>query len=260
MAVKIILNQVGKPAGEPGYAREDFVLGVPVALSLDGGPYLAQFWSILDKPVDLSVPQQSGAGIPTPNVATTTLEPVDVEGTYLVQCVVDAGYGLGARPEDVAQVTFYAGAALASQWDALPRRVMAYLERNQHNVKGDPIYGVVGNARGWAQEWLRWFGVIKRHDATTPTTWGRVHLTAGAATLVQGRNVATVTRTALGTVRVQLTKPQTSTNYAVGAWARGAPGGSATASNEQLSEFTIERADPFGALVDADLTFAVWGT
>lgn len=261
MSVSIVLNQAGNPtAGTPGFAREDFVTGVPVGLSLSGGPFLQQVWSILDKPIDLSVPVQSAASIVTPTAASTTIGPIDVAGTYLVQVTVDSGSGLGAFPEDTSRITFYAGPTLNAQFDALPRREPAFLERREHNVKGDPVFGVGGNLRGWAQEWLRWFGVIRNTHLGAAKAWGRVQLTGGGATLVQGKNVATVARTSQGVVLVTFGVAMPSTNYGVAANARGLVGGSACPNSETLSTCVIERADPFGALVDADFIFTVLST
>jgi hypothetical protein len=264
MALAIILNQAAKPPGVAGFAREDLVTGVNVGLSLAGGPYISQLWSIIDKPVDLSVPAISNASIAAPTAAATVVQNIDRKGTHLIQVLVNQGFGLGARPEDIARITFFAGPApLSATWNQLPRRVMAFLEKNEHNPQSDPVYGVVGNLRGWAQEWIRWFGVIERHDteiASLQRAHAKVALPGGGpATFSGGLNIASVTRTGLGIVHVVFTTPLPTANYVVIPTAQGATGGSCVVLNELVGSFDIHRSDPFGAMADANFNFVVVG-
>lgn len=251
----IKFDQTGKPAGVAGRAREDLALAVPVTLTLGGGPFLDQLWSVLDKPNDYATPVRSSAAIVDPTAAVTTIQPIDVKGTYFLQVVVDSGQGLGATVDDVARLTFYAGPTLAAAYNQLPRRRPAFLERDEHNAP-DAIYPA-GNERGWAQELDRWFDVIESFDLANAVAWGRVTLTSGGAVLVAGRNVASVARTAVGSVNVLFDVAAPDGNYAVFGAARGAVGGSCDATAEATTGFTIYRADPFGALVDASFNFLV---
>lgn len=150
MAVQITLNQTGKPPGVAGQAREDFDLGTAVVASASGGPFSAYRWSIVSKPVDVVSATKSGAGLSAPTSSTTQVSPLDVAGTHLIELLVDAGYGLGARIEDVARITFYAGPALAANPKRFPRRRPAFGERAEHNAPDalDPT----GNPDGWARE------------------------------------------------------------------------------------------------------------
>lgn len=165
MAVLIQIDQPGSgaPAGVPGVAREDLRIGFDVRLTAVGGPFLAYQWSIIDRPIDITLPVQSAALLSAPSAIQTLVTPVDLAGTYLVQVAVDSGLGLGARAEDVARITFYAGPALnslAADPAELPRREIAFRERTEHNVP-ETLFPT-GNPRGWAQEWLRWRAVYDR--------------------------------------------------------------------------------------------------
>lgn len=165
MTVQIKIDQPGSgaPAGVAGRSREDLRTTFDVQLSAIGGPFLAYQWTLVDRPIDIVTPAASAAAVATPNASVTLVTPIDQVGTYLVELAVDAGYGVGARPEDVARATFYAGVTLnylATDPRELPRRIPAFRERADHNAP-DAIYPS-GNARGWAQEWLRWFSSISR--------------------------------------------------------------------------------------------------
>lgn len=252
---QIKFDQTGKPAGVAGRAREDLDLGVAVQLTAVGGPFLAQLWTLLDKPNDWTVPARSSAAIVSPNASVTTLQPIDRRGTYFLQLTVDSGLGLGATLNDVARLTFYAGPTLNTTWNALPRRVPAFLERNEHNAP-DAIFPT-GNARGWAQELEKWFGVVESFALENLVAWGRVTLTGGGAVLVDGRNIATVARTGTGTVDVAFVSPLPAPTYAVVSSARGVLGGSCETDSELTTGFTLFRADPFGSLADADFNFLV---
>lgn len=252
--VQIVLNQIGAPSHSSSQAREDFVTGVSVQVTLNGGPFLQQQWSFLDRPIDIVGGVQSAAGYVDPTAAATTIQPIDVAGTYLLKVVVDSGQGLGATLLDQATITFYAGPTLAADPTQLPRRVPAFLERLEHNVADATYPG--GNTRGWAQEWLRWFALISASAAGGLSPWGRVTLTGGGASLVAGRNVSVV-RAGVGLVNVVFVAPLANANYAVVPAARGLVGGSATAYAETTNGFSVARADPFGAAIDSDFTFSV---
>lgn len=260
-AVQIRIDQAGSgaPPGVAGVAREDLALGFPVTLTAIGGPYLAHVWSVVDKTVDIVLGTQSAAVFGAPAAAVTSFGPIDIEGTYLVQLVVDSGSGLGATADDVARITFYAGSTLnALNVDPaeLPRREMAFRETTEHNVP-DAVF-LAGNARGWAQERQRWQEVLKRLYAGKSWAWGRVALPGGGpASLVGGDlNVGGVVRTAIGTVAVSFAAPLPNANYAVLHAARGAPG-QLYVDTEAVGGFTIYRSDAFGNLVDADFSFDV---
>jgi hypothetical protein len=264
MTLAIIINQSGASAGVAGQAREDLVTGVPVTASLTGGPYAAYLWSLTDKPVQYTgSPALSSAAPITPLASSTSIQPIDNPGTYLVQVLVDSGQGLGATPADVATITFYAGPVLNTDPTLLPRRVPAFGERLQHNVP-DPLFSLFGglNLRGWAQEGGRWFENIKRLNRIA-AAFARVSLPSGGpATVVQSSGIATVTRTGVGLVSVTFASPPpvTSANYGVVGSARGSTGGSITAFSETTSGFMVARSDPFGTMFDGDFSFSVVGT
>jgi hypothetical protein len=256
MAAQIILDQGALPPGTPGQAREDFVTGVDVVATAFGGPFLAHSWSFFHRPIDIFTPVRASTLIAAPAAPVTTLTPIDVAGTYGLELRVDSGSGLGANADDVARITFYAGPALNALPDRMPRRIPAFLERLEHNVPDalDPA----GNPEGWSREWYRWFGLIQRLWDGRSWCAGRVALPGGGpAALTRGFNVALVTRTGLGTVRVDFAIALPDANYAVVATARGATGGSCTVNTELAGSFVVERADLGGALVDADFNFDV---
>ena len=178
-AVQIKIDQVAHPPGTPGLAREDLATGI-VTLTAIGGPYLAYQWSIIDKPIDMSVPVKSAAVLTAPAMASTTVNPVDLSGTYYVQLLVDSGSGLGATIDDIARITFYAGTALAAAADQVPRRVIAFRETIEHNSPDALDAG--GNPEGWAREWRRWFANISRlsYVVTSPTSPGQDTYAASA--------------------------------------------------------------------------------
>jgi hypothetical protein len=253
MAPIIKFDQSGKPAGVGGQARSDLDLGLPVTLTLQGGPYLSQLWTILDKPVDFAAPAQSSAGVVSPTAAITTIQPIDVAGTYFLQVAVDSGLGLGATVDDVARLPFYAGPALSAVWNARPRRRPAFLERDEFN-EPDAIFPS-GKRRGWAQELDRWFGLIEA--ASSIAAFARVQLSGGGATILSGFNVATATRTGTGVVDLAFSSSLGSSDYIVLPTARGPTGGSCAADLESPTGFTLSRADPGGSLADADFNVLV---
>jgi hypothetical protein len=86
----------------------------------------------------------------------------------LIDLQVNQGFGLGAREDDRARITFYAGPALNSDPTKLPRRRLAAFETREHNVPDAVEPG--GNENGWAREWERWFRAVEAAlTAQTPT-------------------------------------------------------------------------------------------
>jgi len=261
-AVQIQFDQAAHPPGVPGQAREDLQTGLAVTATAVGGPYLAYLWSFIHRPIDIFIPAEASTLITLPGSAVTSLTPIDVAGTYLLQVVVDSGSGLGALPDDVATLTFYAGeladplnAALNADPAELPRRRIAFREELEHNVP-DAI-SPLGNPEGWSREWYRWFALLQRLYAGKSWARGRVSLPGGGpATLVRGFNVAGVVRIGVGIVDVTFNTPLPDALYAASASARGAPG-YCFVSNEAPGTFRVHRADIGGALVDADFTFDV---
>jgi hypothetical protein len=165
MPVQITINQAGASAGSPGVAREDLATGTPVNLAAGGGAYSSYLWELVDVAVDYIAMVRSTAGLSAPSAASTDVLPVDLAGTYLVRVSVDSGSGLGATADDVAELTFYAGPALAPVANQMPRRVPAFGEALHHNVPQDPGLGSANNQRGWAAERARWDAVLARHEA-----------------------------------------------------------------------------------------------
>jgi len=165
--IQIQVDQSGKAAGSPGVAREDLDLATPVALTVVGGVGVVQYlWEIVYKPPNEALTAESAAVLATPGSASTNITP-DNRGTYLINLQVDQGAGLGARPEDRARITFYAGPSLNADPTLLPRRRLAAFETLEHNVPDTVQVG--GNTDGWAREWEKWFRVIERLDATIST-------------------------------------------------------------------------------------------
>lgn len=260
MPVSITIDQPGSgiPPGLPGQAREDLVLGFPAQLTANGGPFFAYQWSIIDKAVDMLAAVQSSALLSAPAAAVTQLTPMDIEGTYLVQVLVDSGSGLGANPDDQARITLYAGPVLNylnPDPAELPRREMAFRETTEHNVP-DLVFPA-GNSRGWAEERQRWQEVLKRIYRGKSWSWGRVSVAGGGpAALVSSFNCAGAVWAATGIVDIVFATPLPNANYAVTATARGA-GGSCYVDTETVNGFRLYRADAFGVLMDADFSFDV---
>jgi hypothetical protein len=192
VAVSILIDQAGKPAGVAGQSREDLDTGVAVTLTAVGGPFLRYRWSIVSKPVDVVASTRSGATLSAATAAVTLCSPIDLRGTHLVELLVDAGFGLGGRAEDQTRRTFYAGdplLPLSADPTLLPRRVPAFGERAEHNAPDalDPL----GNPDGWARELERWKSLIRGDHE-----WAAAKVTTAAGpTAVLGRrkNVASVT-------------------------------------------------------------------
>src|SRR3990167_8211288 len=238
MPASITLNQMGKPPGVAGRAREDLDLGIDVTATAGGGPFAAHLWSLIHRAIDISVPIRATTLIAAPVAPATALGPIDVAGTYLLQLSVDSGAGLGAGPGDIARMTFYAGPALNPIPDRFPRRTLAFQETTEHNVL-DLLDPMSGNAEGWSREWYRWFFVIDR--------------------LWRGRSwaVGRVARAAMGVVDVSFAQALPDANYSVTATARGPVGGSCTVDAEAPGVFTVFRAEPGGASADADFNLDV---
>jgi hypothetical protein len=171
MAVQIKVDQVAAPAGVPGQAREDLALGVGVTLTAVGGPYLSYLWRIVDLPTNAAVTVRSAAVLATPALPVTGFAPIDQQGTYFVELLVDSGSGLGATADDVARITFYAGVVIGATASSVPRRRIAYRETSEHNAPDALDAG--GNPEGWAREWRRWFANIERSTTLLTPTVGQ---------------------------------------------------------------------------------------
>lgn len=152
--LQIKVDQSGKPPGVPGRAREDLALGTAVQLAAVGGPFVTYLWTLAFKPVDVVAGARSSAALSSATTSTTLVQPIDKAGTYRVGIAVDAGFGLGAREQDVAFITFYAGPALSADPTQYPRREPAVGETIEHNVPDAIDPG--GNPDGWARERARW--------------------------------------------------------------------------------------------------------
>lgn len=161
--VTITLDQAGAPPGVAGFAREDFVTGIPVTATASVGSSYA--WTITWKPVNVKTSTRSAAALSAPGASSTQITPIDKIGTYRLAIAVDQGSGLGANPEDNAAITFYAGPTLNPAAVEFPRRVPAFGETTEHNVPDaiDPS----GNVDGWAREWQRWFVAIESGGVKT---------------------------------------------------------------------------------------------
>ena len=122
---QIKIDQSGKLAGLPGFARQDLDTGTAVSLTAVGGPFKAYRWTLIDVPVDVDEDQLATTGITSPNQAITDVMPIDVAGTYLVQLEIDSGGGLGNSPDDIVRITFYAGPPLSPWAYELPQRIPA---------------------------------------------------------------------------------------------------------------------------------------
>jgi hypothetical protein len=254
MAVQITINQATRPPGVAGVAREDCVTGQVVTLTSSGGPFLAYQWRIVHKPIDIVGGVRATSLLATSTAASTTMTPIDVAGTYLVELVVNSGSGLGALAADIARITFYAGPTLSATPNAFPRRTIAFQETTEHNVP-DAIEPA-GNTEGWSREWYKWFAAIQTAFSTVPR-WARISLPAGGpAFIVSQSQIASATRTAVGTVDILFTTPLSTINYAVVCSPRNT-GGMCVVYGETGNGFTVERADPSGVLVDDDFSFIV---
>lgn len=255
MAVQIRIDQLTRPPGVAGMAREDLVLAQPVTLTAVGGPYLSHLWRVIYRPLNIVAGTRATSLLATPAAAATLLAPIDVEGTYNIGLVVDSGSGLGALASDNASITFYAGSTLAIDPGALPRREPAFQEMLEHNVADaiDPL----GNVEGWSREMARWFELIRRASVGSSAAWGRIVVPGGGpAAILSSSNIASATYVGVGVVDIAFTLPMPNANYAVVASCRGL-GGTCNISGENVNGFRVERADAFGVLTDADFNFDV---
>lgn len=261
MSVSIKIDQAGKAAGVAGRAREDLDVGTAVTLAAIGGPWSGQQWTVLHKPVEVRTNTRATAVLGSPSAATSSLTPIDVRGTYLVQVAVNSGSGIGATAADIARLTFYAGipgdklrGAPNADPRLLPRRLPAAGEKAEHNVP-DAV-DALGNPDGWAKEWYRWERVFQDFYEGKAWASGRVNLSGAGATLVRGFNVASVVRSSQGVVLVQFALAMPDTLYSAQATARSV-GGSVTVSSELTASCVFERADLGGSLTDAAFNFRV---
>jgi len=258
MAVSILLDQAFKPPGVPGFARQDFDVGVAVSIAAIGGPFFAYQWRIIDKPLDLTVPSQATTAIATFDAAATTLSPIDLPGTYLIEVLVDSGSGLGATDADVARITFYANDPanpLSTDAAEMPRRTPAFRERLEHNVPEVLFPG--GNPRGWAEERLRFDEMISRMYQGKTWASGRITVPGGGpASIINSFNVATAVWSAAGIVVVTFTRPLPSALYTVTGNTSAAPG-FFRASAMLTTGFTALTHDPLSVATDRDFNFAI---
>lgn len=184
MTLQIRFDQTGLPAGVPGQAREDVVLGTPVSATAIGGPFHAYRWAVAAPPLNVDTDTRSTVAPVSPSSTTTQLTPIDVAGTYLIEVAVDSGYGIGAREEDVARLTFYAGPTLATYPGDLPLRIPAAGERREHNAGG--------NAYGWERTLRKWFRAVQA--IYEGKAWASARVLDDSIlgpTVIRGMNVAT---------------------------------------------------------------------
>lgn len=254
MAVEIVVNQTGKSAGVAGRAREDLDTGVPVTLSLAGGPFASVLWSIGHRPIGIPAMMRATSLLTAPTASTTQLTPIDQAGTYLIRVAVDSGFGLGALPSDNASITFYAG-ALNSNVRLRRRRIPAFGEGLQHNVLDaiDPN----GNPEGWSREMYRWFALLESIDKRGPFATGRVALTAGGAVLTRGYGVSSVFRVSTGIVDITLTPVASVSTYAV-VYGLSLTAGACVTTLYATNGFRVSRQNTSFAVVDSDFSFAVF--
>lgn len=256
MAVQIRIDQAAAPPGVAGVAREDLATGVPVTLTAVGGPYAQYLWTTIWKPIDIVAAVKATSAFTAPLANVTNYTPIDQAGTYLVQVAVDSGLGLGATPDDIARISFYAGPALNADPTKLPRRIPAFGETVEHNV-ADAV-DVGGNPDGWSREWLRWFALMSAMWDLRSAAGARVSLPGGGpAAIVRQANVFSATRTAVGIVDIVYTVALPDAFNAPSATAYGPTGGSCVVDLATANGCTVYRADPAGMLVDADFTFDV---
>lgn len=189
--VQILLNQAGKPAGTAGIAREDFATGVKVVASAVGGPYVSYLWEILDAPIDYLVPVASAVGLSNSTGSTTDVTPIDLPQTYRLRLSVDSGSGLGATSDDVADITFYAGTALAALPYELPRRKPAFGESLEHNAV-DAILFPSGQTKGWKETMDKWFLVVEQLYASVAALGGN-WVRQDVAAITYGQTIFDVT-------------------------------------------------------------------
>lgn len=261
MAVQITIDQLGKPAGVAGKAREDLDVGTDITLTSSGGPFSQYLWSIISKPPSEDMSAVSNAALSAPSASTTILTPIDQQGTYHVELVVDSGSGLGANANDTARITFYAGDVLSSDPAELPRRKIAFQETTEHNV--NDVLTPLGNPQGWAREMQRYFRVYDRMYNSKIWAWGNIDNSGAAsiATSTAGRphafNVASVNRTGLGTVEVNLVRPMLEVDsFWPQVWLLGTRG-FVSAAPVTTTQIVVETRTVADALADRAFGFAI---
>jgi hypothetical protein len=258
MSVQIVLNQAAQPPGNPGFARQDFLTGVAVSAAAVGGPYFQYLWTLIDKPLDLTVPARSTAVVGSPTSTSTLVSPIDMAGTYLLELLVDSGSGLGATQDDVARITFYANSVsmpLNADPAEAPRRTPAFRETTEHNVPETLFPG--GNPRGWAEERLRFDEMILRMYQGKSWAHGRVDVAGGGpATVVDGMNVASATWAGTGLIDVVFTRPLQNNLYTITGNTYNAPGFFYT-TNRLNTGFRAVVTNPANAAADLAFCFNV---
>lgn len=252
MPITITLNQAAKPAGLPGISRNDFDLGVPVDVQVNGGPFLQQSWVFIDKPPDFSIPSESAAVFTNPNAPITQVTNVDNRGTYLIKVSVDQGFGLGARPEDVSTIFFYAGAALSTGFNLLPRRHPAFGETTEDNTNTPPF---AANPRGWASEMDKWLYFIESLGLIS-NLFAALKYDGGSLTITKSLNIASVVRVGPGIFAVTFTNPAPDNEYLVLTSNSDTPGFVLPAA-QTPTDFGIYRADLFNVLADESFVLLV---
>lgn len=259
MPVTILLAQTGQPAGSPGQARSDFVTGTPVQASAIGGPYASYQWSFVSKAIDITAGVRASSAFGSSTSSTTSVDPIDVAGEYLIQVAVDSGQGLGASSDDVARIVFYAGTVgsgingpLNADPAELPQQLPAFREQTEDNTAD--VVDPAGNTEGWSRKWLRLWAIVKRIYLGKSWAWGQVTQSGASATIV-GHN-ATVARTGLGTAHVTFTRTLPNSTYAV-VFSPADVAGSVCSLNRATTGFDVERADIGGSLADLNWSFDV---
>lgn len=262
MAASVTINQTGKPAGVAGVARQDLVTGTPVTLSVAGGPFLEQRWSIRSLAVDVVQEVRASSVLSSTTTSTTTLSPINVAGTYAGRLVVDSGSGLGATPDDIFDWSFYAGidgdpihGAIASDGDDLPQRKPSFGERLEHNVPDaiDPS----GNKEGWKRTLDRWFAVIERLFQRQAFVIAIITTDGVTAEVARGSGVATATLNSVGTFTLTFTKDFPDYQYGAVAIPLGVAG-NAIVTMQDVDTCVVERADIGGTLANLDFLFIAW--
>lgn len=277
MALQIKIDQSGASAGVAGQAREDLVVGTPVTLAAVGGPFLRYEWSLLDAPTDDTVLVASDAAFTAAQSPTTSLAPIDNEGTYAVQLKVDSGAGLGARLGDTVRITFAAFDSdnpIDPDGRRLPQRMPSFAERTEHNV-ADGVEAT-GNTKGWSRTMRRWFEIVKRVYRGKAWAWAYVNVSGGAATIKQSAivvgnafqrwNVASVDYVAVGKYDVNLDEPfALDAAFPVMVFPQDLVGGNPVIgardlANSTLSKIRVEirKADGTMALIDGSFLVVAW--
>lgn len=94
---------------------------------------------------------------------------------------------------------------------------------------------------------------VEAEGLRTVFVWGVVSIAAGVATLSQGYNVASVSRTALGVVQITLSTAMDHTNYDIQTSTRAT--GQSSSSTYAASTFNVNLTDSAGAPADVNFNF-----